>query len=126
MIVNWFEESKARVRGKASAYQRARSCFEFGPSAPSRPGAVRLPAIRVAAAVPAEVLARIDDRYVSITPLTVKSLPELVQQALHRGRFVAFRQLDEVETLHRISSPEAADRDQQIQIWPNPIRHGRR
>jgi hypothetical protein len=56
----------------------------------------------------------------------VKSLPELVQQALHRGRFVAFRQLDEVETLHRISSPEATDRNQQIQIWPNPIRHGRR
>jgi len=58
-------------------------------------------------------------------PLTVKSLPELVQQALHRGRFVAFRQLDEVETLHRIGSPEAANRDQQIQIWSNPVWHGR-
>jgi hypothetical protein len=55
-----------------------------------------------------------------------ESLPELVQQALHRGRFVGFRQLDEVKTLQRISSPEAADRDQQIQIRPNRIRHGRR
>ena len=34
--------------------------------------------------------------------------------------------LDEAETLHRISSPEAANRDQQIQIGSNPIRHGRR
>ena len=51
-------------------------------------------------------------------------LPELVQQALHHGRFVAFRRhLDEAETLHRISSPEAANRDEQIQIGSNPIRY---
>lgn len=58
--------------------------------------------------------------------LRVKSLPEFVQQALHHGRFMALRELDKVQTLDRISSPEAADRDQQIQIWPNLIWHGRR
>ena len=56
---------------------------------------------------------------------TLESVPELVQQAVHHGRFVAFRHVDEAETLHRISSPEAANRDQQIQLWSNRIRHGR-
>jgi len=52
-----------------------------------------------------------------------ESRPELVHQALHHGRFVAFRHIDEAKTLHRIGSPEAANRDQQIQILSNRIRH---
>jgi len=28
---------------------------------------------------------------------------------------------DEAEALHRISSPEAVNRDEDIQIWSNPI-----
>ena len=60
-----------------------------------------------------------------MTTRSVKSVPELVQQAVHHGRFVAFRHVGEAETLHRISSPGAANRKQQIQVWPDRIRHRR-
>ena len=53
------------------------------------------------------------------------SSSKLVQQALHHGWFGAFRRLDEAKTLHRVSSPEAANRDEQIQIASDPIRHDR-
>jgi hypothetical protein len=46
----------------------------------------------------------------------VKSVPQLVQQDVLHRRFPAFRHAGATETLHRINSPEAANRDQQIQI----------
>src|SRR5215510_1504786 len=57
--------------------------------------------------------------------VTGVSSSKLVQQALHHGRFGAFRRLDEANTLHRVSSPEAANRGEQIEIASNPIRHDR-